>query len=104
MFFRKQKQSQQEQADLSFLVHKPIQYVSRRVDGDYAETILGKDGFINLHDGRIIITCGNRVVFDRPLTELKVGELMSRNGAVFSYTDEETGERTSVIAYYVYYR
>jgi hypothetical protein len=105
MFFRgRMKASQQEHADLSFLVQKPIRYAARRIGMDSTETILGKEGFINLHEGRIVISCENKVVLDRPISELTVGELMSKNGAVFTYTDEETGEKVSVIAYYSYYR
>lgn len=87
---------------LAFLCGKEVSYVVKKSRD--ADIIIGKNGYINLCDGRVVICCGGRVVFDRPTGELTVGELMSKNGATFTYTNEDGISKTTVVAYYSYYR
>jgi hypothetical protein len=103
MFFRK-KQKRDDGASrekLSYLCEKTVSYVVSRRRND--EAVIGKNGYINLAEGRIIICCEGKIIFDKPLDELSVGELMSKNGATFTYTGDD-GVKTTVIAYYSYYR
>jgi hypothetical protein len=87
---------------LHMLCEKDVSYVVLRVLN--GETIIGKNGYINLADGRVIISCEGKVVFDKALSDISVGELMSKNGATFTYIDEATQNKITVVAYYSYYR
>jgi len=104
MFFRRRaKTPDAAPGDMPFLFSKPVKYVSLRSGFDPVETIIGKHGYINLFEGRVVISCGNTVVFDMPANRLDIGELLSRDGATFTYEGENGGKNT-VIAYYSYYR
>ena len=50
-----------------------------------------------------MILCDGSLVFSMPVSELTVGELLSKNGVTFTYTDD-SGKRMAVVAYYSYYR
>ena len=84
---------------------KHIKYVSERQDN--IDVILGKDGSLSIRDGCLIVTAAGQtdVLFRGEITELKISELMSLDGAIISGPDLEHGgmERT-IIAYYKYYR
>lgn len=103
-FFRRKKSLDSMGIDemLKYICKKPVKYVSIRRATDPTEEVLGKAGYINYKDGRVIISADMKIVLDRPVSELKVGELMSKNGATFSYVED--GEKMTVIAYYSYYR
>lgn len=90
---------------LSRLRERQVKYVSLRKGKESSETIIGKDGVINLvDDSEIVIMCNNKVVFRYRLDRLKADELMSLAGVNLRYKDEVTGEDMTVIAYYKYYR
>ncbi|MCQ2431168.1 MAG: hypothetical protein MJ175_01050 [Clostridia bacterium] len=82
-----------------------IKYVSERQDG--IDVILGKDGSLSIRDGNLIVSAAGvtDVIFRGEITELKISELMSLEGAIITGPDLEHGgmERT-IIAYYKYYR
>jgi hypothetical protein len=106
LFRRRQKRYEAEKTGqkLLELCEKPVKYVVLRDPAQHEETVIGKNGYINCSDGRIIISCEGKVVFDMPLEEISLGELMSKNGATFSYIDKKTNKKLTVIAYYSYYR
>ena len=84
---------------------KHIKYVSERQDG--IDVILGKDGSLSIRAGKLIVSAAGQtdIIFRGEITELKISELMSLDGAVIVGPDLEHGgiERT-IIAYYKYYR
>lgn len=85
---------------LAHLCNRSVKYVTVRKLGENGETVIGRSGYINCVDGRIIICCGSVVPFDRHLEELVVGELMSHNGATFTFVDQADGRKKTVTAYY----
>ena len=80
-----------------------IKYVTERIDD--VETIIGKNGGLNIRNDEFIVYASSDVVFRCPVDDLQIWELMSRDGVVLTGPDLEHGgvERT-VIAHYVYYR
>jgi len=90
---------------LSRLRERQVKYVSLRKGMDNSETIIGKDGVINIiDDTEIAILCNTKTVFRHRLDRLRADELMSLAGVNLRYKDEATGEDMTVIAYYKYYR
>ena len=84
---------------------RAIKYCSERTE-NMGETIIGKNGMINLRDGELILLSSDQVVFRAKIEELKASELMSLEGVILSGKDLEHGgtERT-VVAYYTdFYR
>ena len=81
-----------------------IKYVSERQDG--IEVILGKNGSLSIRDGCLLVSAAGQsdLIFRGEITQLKISELMSLDGAVITGPDLEHGgtERT-ILAYYVYY-
>ena len=102
MFGSRRKRAAEEDKRLERLCSKSVGYVTVRSGGDPGESVIGRAGYINRSDGRIIICCGGAVVFDRPQSELEVGELLSKNGVTFTF--REGGAKSTVTAYYSYYR
>lgn len=84
---------------------KHIKYVSERQDG--IDVILGKDGSLSIRDDCLLVSAAGQtdIIFRGVITDLKISELMSLDGAVITGPDIEHGgiERT-IIAYYKYYR
>lgn len=80
-----------------------LRYVTQR-DELGNEDILGKGGGISYSDDKINVFSENGRHLTVDIFEAKIYELMSNDGAVVSGTDLETGEKKTVVAYYVYYR
>ncbi|MBQ5810713.1 MAG: hypothetical protein IIW23_03945 [Clostridia bacterium] len=80
-----------------------LRYVTQR-DADGNEDILGKGGGISFSGDRVNVFSENGRHLTVDIYEAKIYELMSNDGAVVSGTDIETGEKKTVVAYYVYYR
>lgn len=99
---RKQKQNN-NQLLLQSLNGKEVKYVSSRDRNSYGETIIGKNGVINISNDELLISCEGNEVFRHPLNELEGGELMSYEGINLRYPDND-GKKCTVIAYYKYYR
>ncbi len=77
MFRRKVKDSA---SDFQYLHHQTVRCVSTKDMRTYRETILGRDGIINIADGEIIIVCQNSEVLRKSLQGLEIGEFMSHDG------------------------
>lgn len=103
MFFRSRKKAAAEQARIVSLCSRDLQYVTLRDCTDNTETVIGKSGAINFKEDQIMILCDGVLVFSKPVSELIIGELLSKNGVTFTYHDP-SGKRMTVIAYYSYYR
>ena len=104
LFQSKKKKAEAERERIAALCAKDLQYVTLRDCAENTEVVIGKSGYINFSEDRIMILCDGKLVFSKPVSELAVGELLSKNGATFSDTDNETGKRMTVVAYYSYYR
>ncbi|MBQ7847085.1 MAG: hypothetical protein IJZ37_06535 [Clostridia bacterium] len=79
---------------------RAIKYVSIRDEG-MGETIIGKNGMINLRDGELILISSDQIVFRCTIEELRASELMSLEGVILTGPDlEHGGEERTVVAYY----
>ena len=81
------------------LDRRAIKYCSERINSE--ETVLGRNGMINLRQGELILLSSDRVVFRCKIEELTASELMSLEGAILTGPDlEHDGLCRTVIAYY----
>ena len=80
-----------------------IKYVTEKRDG--VEEVIGRNGGLNIRDDEFIVYASSKVVFRCKIDDLKIWELLSKDGVVITGHDIEHGgvERT-VIAFYVYHR
>lgn len=106
MFFnnKKAKEKKENEARLRRINEFEVRYVTTRDQNKYGESIIGKNGVINIIDDQFNIYCDDKVIFKHPLESLKGSELMSLEGIILSYIDDKTGEDVEVIAYYKYHR
>lgn len=80
-----------------------IKYVTERIDD--IETVIGKNGGLNIRNDEFIVYASADVLFRCPVDELQASELLSKDGVVLSGPDlEHGGKYRSIIAFYVYYR
>ena len=79
---------------------RAIKYCSER-DAEAGETIIGKNGMINLRDGELILLSSEQVVFRAKIEELTASELLSLEGVILTGNDlEHGGVMRTVVAYY----
>ena len=80
-----------------------IKYVTEKRDG--VDEVIGRNGGLNIRNDEFIVYASADVVFRCKVDELKIWELLSKDGVVLTGPDLEHGgvERT-IIAFYVYYR
>ena len=82
---------------------KLITYAVRRDPN--GEVVIGKDGRICAATEHLELRFSNgSVPFACPVSTMEYGELMSHNGVLITGDDIVTGKRTTVVAYYKYYR
>lgn len=80
-----------------------IKYVTEKKDD--VETVIGRNGGLNIRNDEFIVYASQKVVFRCPVDDLQIWELMSRDGVVLTGPDlENGGQERTVIAFYVYYR
>ncbi len=80
-----------------------IKYVTERIDD--VETVIGRNGGLNIRNEEFIVYASADVVFRCRLDDLQVSELLSKDGVVLSGPDlEHEGKERTIIAFYVYYR
>ncbi len=80
-----------------------IKYVTEKRDG--VDEVIGRSGGLNIRNDEFIVYASANVLFRCPVDDLKIWELLSRDGVVITGPDSEHGgEERTVIAYYVYYR
>ena len=56
---------------------RTIQYITRRDRASNNETVLAKDGIINVVEDELVIHCDNNVILRAPINEIKAYELMN---------------------------
>jgi hypothetical protein len=100
----RQKELKENEARLRRTNEREVRYVTTRDGITYGESIIGKYGVIEVVDDILRIICDNKVVFEHGLKGLMGSELMSLDGIILSYNNENTGELIEVIAYYKYHR
>lgn len=81
---------------------RAIKYVTTR-NADGTEYVLGHSGSINIKGDELICFSEGKDVFRCNIYEVKVGELLSKDGVRLSKTLDD-GSEYSVVAYYVYRR
>jgi hypothetical protein len=109
MFFKKMMEKRKERKENEMRLRKlhgwEVRYVTTINPETYVEYIIGKYGVINItEDDNFVIICSNKIVFSHSIEGLQGSELMSLDGIILSYTNEETGEFKEVVAYYKYHR
>lgn len=82
---------------------KLITYAVRRDPA--GEIVIGKDGRICATEKQVELRFSDgSVPFHCSVENMEYGDLLSRNGVIITGDDTVTGRRTSVVAYYKYYR
>ena len=95
LFGKKKKPKLSESAQLIISRHgREIQYMVRRDRFSSNETIIAKNGVINIVENELVISCGNDIVFRAPVNDIKAYELMNLSGINLVYDGE------SYVAYY----
>ena len=81
LFGKKKNKARSPTAELILSRHgREIQYMTRRGATAADETIIGKDGVINIVENELVISCGNDIVFRAPIDALQAYELMNLSG------------------------
>lgn len=105
LFFGKKKQIADDKDNaVKRLDQRAVKYVTRRNSETYDETIIGRDGVVNILDDDLVIMCGAEEVFRAKRLFCEAAELMSLDGAVIKVIDDDGETIDTVIAYYKYYR
>lgn len=95
LFFKNKKVKISESEALIRARHnREIQYMTRRDKYSNNETVLAKNGILNIVEDELVICCGNDIVFRAPVNEIKAYELMNLSGINLVYGGE------SYVAYY----
>ena len=104
LFKSKNPDSKQYRREMAYAVcGQHIKYVTEK-KGD-VEEVIGRNGGLNIRNDEFIVYASQKVVFRCRVDDLKLWELMSRDGVVLTGPDLENGGRErTVIAFYVYYR
>ena len=83
---------------------KLLRYVTERDPDTYVESVIGRDGRLNVYDDVITVWSDGHEIFRGLLEGAEIGELMSLEGVSIKAVDAHTGKRRSIVAYYQYYR
>ena len=67
---------------------RTIQYITRRDRASNNETVLAKDGIINVIEDELVIHCDNNVILRAPINDIKAYELMNLSGINLVYEGE----------------
>lgn len=85
---------------LAKLDGKSVSSVSVRDSQTYSETIIGKDGRINVKNGEIVILCNGHEVFRCDAEKAGLGEFLSLGGINITAVDKNDGIKKTIVAYY----
>lgn len=95
IFFKNKKVKISESEALIRARHnREIQYMTKRDKYSNNETVLAKNGILNIVEDDLVISCGNDIMFRAPVKEIKAYELMNLSGINLVYGGE------SYVAYY----
>lgn len=101
---RDKKISKAEAELLGKLDGREIVYASERDSLNNMESLLGREGRINVTDSEIIVVCGNNIVFRGNKYNVEISELMSLEGVTIKGEDINENKYRTIVAYYKYYR
>lgn len=101
---KKSKELKENEERLRKLHEREVRYVTARDLVTNIETIIGKYGYIKIEKDIFSIVCNEKLIFNHSIKGLQGSELMSLDGIILSYREQETGELVEVIAYYKYHR
>lgn len=101
--FRKNKKGAHSYP-LERLQGSEIAYITARDGANNEETVLCKDGTINITADELIILWNNKIVFRQKLADLKISDLMSLDGIIICYDDAALKEQKVITAYFKYHR
>jgi hypothetical protein len=110
MFFlsKKAKEQREKQREIDYVIsrvtQKNVSHVTERDTQTYTEEIIGKNGGLAECDDEILVICDGHEVFRADRYSIKIGELMSHDGATLSGFDKNTSRHRSLMLYYKYYR
>ena len=68
--------------------------MTRRDSTSNNETIIGKEGILNIVENELVISCGNDIIFRAPVNDIRAYELMNLSGINLVYDGQ------SYVAYY----
>lgn len=95
LFGKKKNNAPDESAQLIKSRHgREIKYMTRRDSVSNTETIIGREGVINIIENELVISCGNDIIFRAPISEIRAYELMNLSGINLLY------DGISYVAYY----
>lgn len=83
---------------------RPIKYCTERDVVTSVESVLGKQGAINVVDSELVIVCDAKEVFRCDIQTMRAGELLSLAGVTVTGFDSVLGKERTIVAYYQYYR
>ncbi|MBQ2945855.1 MAG: hypothetical protein IJD95_04745 [Clostridia bacterium] len=98
-FFKKRNDRTISKNTAKAIHGRHVDYAVLRDPTDYSETVVGRDGYISIINGEVIVHCEGNDLYKEKLENARVWELMSLNGAAFDMDDGKT-----LVAYYSYYR
>ncbi len=109
LFFKgKKKEEIQRRREIDAVVKrvmaKQFSHVTERDMNTYEELIIGRNGGLAEHENELLVICDGHEVFRCDRYAIKIGELMSLNGATISGFDKNDNRQKSLVAYYKYYR
>lgn len=81
---------------------KTVRYVLEKEESH--NRIIGREGFISVHEGELSVICGEKTLFKAKVDTLSAWEFMSLEGVTLTAVDMISGREKSVMAYYKYYR
>ena len=80
-----------------------IKYVTEKING--VEEVIGRSGGLNIRNDEFIVYASAKVLFRCKLDDVRIWELLSKDGVVITGPDIESGGRErTIIAFYVYHR
>ena len=95
LFGKKKNNALSESAKLILSRHgRQIKYMTRRDSTSNNETIIGKEGILNIVENELVISCGNDIIFRAPVNDIRAYELMNLSGINLVYDGQ------SYVAYY----
>lgn len=98
------KEKKLNEEKLRKLHGREVRYASKRDETTYVETVIGKNGIINVEDDTFSLICSDKVVFQSPLKDLMGSDLMSLDGIILTKTSADTKIKDEIMVYYKYYR
>ncbi|WP_055668872.1 hypothetical protein [Desnuesiella massiliensis] len=102
--YKLKKEKKENEEKLRKLQGREVRYASKRDEITYVETVIGKNGVINIVDDIFSVICNDKIIFSSPISEVYGSDLMSLDGIILNYKDETTGKDVEIMVYYKYYR